>query len=1079
MQGQFPMEGCLMATHEELHSYLKQAVLELEKTRLRLRKIEARSREPIAIIGMGCRYPGGLNSPAELWQAVCGKRDLLSDLPSDRGWHMDGVDDAGSAECGLAARVGGFVADVTAFDADFFGIGAREAEAIDPHQRVVLESTWEAFERAGIDPLTARGTDTGVFLGMASNLGGPRPAGVAAEGLTSWASSMVAGRVSYFFGFDGPAITLDTACSSSLVAIHRAVRSLRSGECPLAVAGGVTVLTQEVFVGLAGEEPAAGRCKSFSASADRPGWGEGVGVLLLERLSDALENQHPVLAVIRGSAVNHDGPTNGPESPNRLAQQRVIRRALEDAGVAATEVDVVEAHGVGTPVGDATEVEALIEMYGRHRPEGQPLWLGSLKSNLGHTLAAAGVGGMIKMVEALRHRVIPATLHADEPTPFVDWASGGIQLAADAHPWSQGEDLRRAGVSGFGLSGVNAHVILEEAGMECRATAEPTGPSRDSGVDELAWVITAKSAEVLSMQGARLVEHLERNSEFCAIDIAHSLATSRTQFNHRAVVVGRDREELLGGLRSLATGATSPAVVRGVAGAATKTAVLFPGEGADLVGAAQQLFTRSRMYADAFDEVCSHFGERIRTSLRYAMSGPAGRGAAKLLDQPVYAQPALFAVQVALFRLAQSWGLRPDFVIGHSLGEISAACVAGLWSLEDACRLVAERGRLVQSLPADGAMLCVEAAPSDVTTYLRAFDGCALAAVNGPSAVAISGEKSALQRLAGTVEANGMRTNWRRMGYALYSPFMEPLFPEFTRIADQMSYRDPSIPVISGAAGRIVDANVLSTSEYWVQQIAKPVQFMDALRWARRHGGVDSFVEIGPGAELVGYIEATFAADETGIEAVGAAALLKASAVERGSFVSGLAAAFVRGTPIDWAAGSVGSGARRVELPTYAFQRKRLWPENGLPGADFRTGLNGADVSTSTRGVSQSTEPPCTKTEQLLAASIEHVLDIPRVGREDRFLALGGDSVTAMRLAVRVRAAALPLTPQLIFEHPTVRQLAEALDGVVATDEKECDGDFGVDNDARPQAMSMSGLSESQLAALPSVLAKIDAAALR
>ncbi|CAM4472946.1 Beta-ketoacyl-acyl-carrier-protein synthase I [Mycobacterium basiliense] len=1057
-----------MATHEELHSYLKQAVLELEKTRQRLREIEARGREPIAIVGMACRYPGGLNSPAELWRAVCEKRDLVSGLPSDRGWEIDEVNELDSAS---GARFGGFIADVSMFDADFFGIGACEAAVMDPHQRVVLESAWEAFERAGIDPATVRGTDTGVFLGMTSNMSTTQNVCVATEDMTSWAASMVAGRVSYFFGFDGPAITLDTACSSSLVAIHRAIRSLRSGECPLAIAGGVTVMTQQGFVGLVGKKPAAaGRCKSFAASADRPGWGEGVGVLLLERLSDAVENQHPVLAVIRGSAVNHDGPTNGPEAPNRLAQQRVIQRALQDADLSAAQVDVVEAHGTGIPVGDATEVEALIETYGRNRPDGRPLWLGSLKSNMGHTLAAAGVGGVIKMVEALRHRVIPATLHAEEPTPFVDWSSGGVQLAADAHPWLPGEGARRAGVSGFGLSGVNAHLILEEAGAERSARAEATGPSTTTGAGALAWVITAKSAEALPMQGARLLEHLEQDPDFRPIDIAYSLATSRTTFNHRAVVVGSERDELLGGLRSLAADATSSAVVRSAAPDATKTAVLFSGESAQLVGVGQQLYARSPIYAAAFDEVCSHFDEQIGTPLRDAISGAAGPGAPRLLDQPGYAQPALFAVQVALFRLAQSWGLRPDYVIGHSLGEISAAYVAGLWSLEDACHLVAERARLVQMLPAEGAMLCVEASQGDVSPYLREFAGCALAAINGPLAVTISGEERSLNTLSEKLEANGMRTNWSRVGRALHSSHMNPLIPELMQAVRKLSYRVPTIQVISGFTGRIADADVLTTPEYWVDQLTKPVRFMEALRWARVQGEVSNFLEIGPGAELVAYAEANFAADEMAGEPVCAATLLKPGIEENESFIRGLATAFVRGASIDWAAGSLASDARRVELPTYAFQRKRHWPTTGSAGY--------GGVSISPRGVSQSTEPPRTETERLLAEAIEHLLDIPRVGRADRFVALGGDSVTAMQLAARVRAAGMPLTPQLIFDHPTVQQLAEALDRVMAAGEDEGDAVCDGSNDARGEAMSMSGLSAEQLAALPGVLAKIDAAVL-
>ncbi|WP_204080519.1 type I polyketide synthase [Mycobacterium riyadhense] len=962
-----------MANSEELHSYLKQAVLELEKTRQRLREMEARIREPIAIVGMACRFPGGLNSPADLWRAVCEGRDLVAELPTDRGW------DIANSDGWSGAPAGGFVSDVTGFDADFFGISAREALAIDPHQRIALEAAWEAFEHAGIDASTVRGSDTGVFLGMASILGGP-PNGLASEdldrprplGATSGASSMASGRISYFFGLCGPAITLDTGCSASLVAIHQAVRSLRSGECPLALAGGVTVLTQEGFAGLAAGKGSAaeGRCKSFAASADGAGWGEGVGILLLERLSDALENRHRVLAVIRGSAVNHDGPANGPDAPNRMAQQRVIRQALADAGLKASQVDVVEAHGTGTPLGDLTEVEALMETYGRHRPEGRPLWLGSLKSNVGHTLAAAGVGAVIKMVEAVRHRVIPATLHADEPNPYVDWSSGRVRLATKAHPWHS-DGARRGGVSAFGASGVNAHLIVEEAVPEPSAAGEMTGPSCTS-IPVVPWVITARSAQALPMQAARLAAHLEQNSDFRPIDVGLSLAASRATFDHRAVVVGRDRDELLDGLRSLAAGGTSSAVVRGVTEVPATTAMLFAGDGAQLLGAGRQLYSRFRVYANAFDEVCSIFDPRMDTSLRGLIFAEPDSPAAALLTQAAYAQPALFTVEVALFRLAESWGLRPDLVIGDSLGEVTAAYVAGLWSLEDACHLVAKRGQLGET------------------------------------------------------------------------PSTEPALSEFSRLCRELTYHVPTIRVISGLTGAAIDANVWSSPQYWVDQVTQPGRFVEAVHWARWQEGVANFLDVGRCVD-----------DDL-------------------AFVNALASAYVVGTPIDWASAFADSGARRVDLPTYAFQRQRLWPETVVSPKSRTVVPNAVDLWTSSVGDGESSGPPSTETERMLAEAIKHVLGITQVGREDRFLALGGDSVSAMQLATRVRAAGLPLSAQMIFDHPTVRRLAAALDQLATDGEHE--GDVGVVDADSSQAMSMSGLSLAELAALPDVLAKIDAA---
>jgi acyl transferase domain-containing protein len=1014
----FATRGSRVATQEELHSYLKLAVLELEKTRRRLRNIEGRTREPIAIVGMACRYPGGLNSPDDLWRAVSEGRDLASDLPTDRGWDIDTVYKMFSPDGDLNGapyvRAGGFVSEITEFDAAFFEISLPEAVTMDPQQRLVLESAWEAFERAGIDPLSVQGSDTAVFIGAGASaeygsVNGPVNIDIGAENqdilpfvTTGQTPSMAAGRISYFFGLEGPAVTLDTACSSSLVAIHEAVRSLRSGECSLALAGGVTVMANPtVFLAISRLVGSAsdGRCKSFAAAADGAGWGEGVGVLLLERLSDAQAKQHPVLAVLLGSAVNHDGASNGMNAPNGLSQRRVIRRALENAGVQAADVDVVEAHSTGRPLGDLIEAEALMATYGQHRSEGHPLWLGSMKSNITHTQAAAGVGGVIKMVEAMRHGVIPPTLHVDEPTPFVDWSSGGVRLATVARPWKHENGARRAGVSAFGLSGTNAHVILEEAPEEAReelsARDDTSGLPGDDLVPVIPWVITAKCAEALRAQAARLVAHLEQNCDLRPFDIGFSLVTSRAQFDHRAVVVGRDRDDLLDGLRSLAGGKISPAVAHGVAGAATNTAALLPGEGAR-AGMGQQLYSNFRVYAHAFDEVCSIFDEFMETSLRDVVFAEAESDAATLLDQIAYARPALFAVEVALFRLAESWGLRPDFVVGHSIGEFTAAYVAGLWPLADACALVAEHSRLMQSISADGTKLA-----------------------------------------------------------------------EISQLCQRLSYHAPTLRVISGHTGKIVETAQLSSPAYWVDQLTKPARVMDAVRWARFAGGVSNFLEIGPGDELTNMTERSATADDVGPGEVTAAPLLGHAKVDEDiSFVSGLAAVYARGTPIDWAAGYVGSGARRVDLPTYAFQRTRLWLDRTVTGTVWSVGRGGAPLPKSTVRDSDSIEPVATDTERTLAAAIEQVLGVAQVGRTDEFLALGGDSIGAMQLTARVRGAGLPLNPQMIFEHPTVMRLAAALDD--ATDEAETEGRAVgvVGDDVSCEPMSMSGLSPTELAAL-------------
>lgn len=1061
-----------MASHEELHTYLKQAVLELEKTRRRLREIEEKASEPIAIVGMACRYPGGVSSPADLWRAVSQGCDLVSGPPADRGWDLENTDGADS-------HIAGFVDEVTAFDADFFGISTREAAVMDPQQRLALEASWEAFERAGIDPAAAPADETGVFLGMASFVGTHSEGPVNGEqdsslpfAFSGKASSMAAGRVSYFLGFNGPAITMDTACSSSLTAIHQAVQSLRSGECPLALAGGVTVMTPQRLSGLRGGVGSAadGRCKSFAASADGSGWGEGVGMLLLERLSDAQHNQHPVLAVIRGSAVNHDGSSNRAGAPNRLAQQRVIRRALANAGLDASQVDVVEAHSTGTPLGDLTEVEALIETYGRHRPEGRPLWLGSLKSNINHTLAAAGVGGVIKMVESMRHSVIPQTLHSGEPTPFVDWSSGGVALVTEAQPWPQRDDARRAGVSAFGISGVNAHVIVEEAPRQIATVGDAPEFSRDE-LPVFSWILSAKSEAALPMQAARLVAHLDENPGFDAADIGLSLATTRTQFTHRAVIVGRDNEELLAGLRSLAAGAASAEVVHGVAESSTKTAVMFPGEGAQSVGMGQQLYASFPQYAKVFDEVCSIFDELLGTSLQDVVFAEAGSEAAELLNQPAYAQPALFAFEVALYRLAESWGLRPDFVMGHSLGEVTAAYVAGVWSLADACELVAERGRLLQSIPVDESMLAVEATEGDVLPFLREFPGCSVVAIDSATSLTISGDHASLTRLAEKLEVNGMQTKRMGLSHPLHSANLEPLIPEFAAVCRRLTYQTPTIGVVSAVTGGILTADQLTTPQYWVDQLQQPAGFAEAVQWAQSNGGVGNFLEVGPGADLTARIDA---------ESSNVTPLLWQTLEETSSFVSGLATLFVHGTSIDWSAGYADAGARRIELPTYAFQRRSLAsaaPASAIVPASVAATPNSTIATTPKVHRSESREPLRTATERTLAAAIEQILGVSDVGRDERFVALGGDSVSAMQLAHRMHAANLPLNPQLIFEHPTLGELAAALDELAVETRDQAEQAGSVAGDGRFQAMSMSGLSAADLLALPDVLARIDKAA--
>ncbi len=891
-------------------------------------RTNASMQEPIAIVGMACRYPGGVRSPEDLWQLLVDEVDAVSEFPTNRGWDIDSIYDPERGKRGKTyAREGGFLHHGTEFDPAFFGIGPREALAMDPQQRLLLETAWEAIERAGIDPTALRGSMTGVFTGAMYDDYGSRvpgaPADVAAYIPNGSSGAVVSGRISYLLGLEGPCMTVDTACSSSLVTLHLAVQALRAGECGLALAGGVTLLSQpDLFVDSSrqGVLSPNGRSKSFSAASDGVGWAEGAGLLLLERLSDAQRNGHEVLAVVRSSAVNQDGASNGLTAPNGPSQERVIHAALAAGGLTPAEVDAVEAHGSGTKLGDPIEAQALLATYGQDRPDGQPLYLGSVKSNIGHAQASGGAAGVIKVVQAMRHNMLPKSLHIDAPSPVVDWTTGDIELLSEARPWLPNGRPRRAGVSSFGISGTNAHIIIEEAPPSTVERPRATAPALPS----VPLPIAGTTAAALADQAARLAAWIRSNPELDLTDVGYSLSTGRAALDHRSVVLAANRDAALKALDGLAGGGTPAGTVTGTTSAADLTAFLFTGQGAQQPGMGRELYEAFPVFAGAFDEACGLFDTDV------PLKDVIWEGS-ELLNKTAYTQCALFAIEVALYRLVESWGLTPDYVAGHSIGELAAAHVAGVLSLADACALVAARGRLMQALPSGGAMAAIAATEDEVRAALPAEVD--VAAINGPRSVVISGPEDAVQAAMAVFKEAGRRVKQLVVSHAFHSALMEPMLADFAVVAEKLTYSAPSIPVVSNVTGRIATAEQLCSPEYWVNHVREAVRFADGVGTLLA-AGVTRFVELGPDAVLTGMAREcdTSVADRPD-RVVGVPALRRGRDEVQTLFTA-LATVYSRGGKIDWRALFAGRGASTVDLPTYAFQNKEYWLNATKPAGD-------------------------------------------------------------------------------------------------------------------------------------------------
>lgn len=982
--------------------------------------------EPVAVIGVGCRFPGDIDGPERLWDFLTEKKCAITAYP-DRGF----------TNAGTFAESGGFLKDVAGFDNRFFDIPPDEALRMDPQQRLLLEVSWEALEHAGIIPESLRLSRTGVFVGVSSTDYVRLVSASAQQKSTIWdntggSSSIIANRISYFLDIQGPSIVIDTACSSSLVAVHLACRSLSTWDCDIALVGGTNVLiSPEPWGGFreAGILSQTGCCHAFDKSADGMVRGEGCGVIVLQRLSDARLEGRRILAILTGSAVNQDGKSNGIMAPNPSAQIGVLENACKSARVDPLEIGYVEAHGTGTSLGDRIEAHALGMVFGRKRPGSGPLMIGSIKPNIGHLEGAAGIAGLIKAVLMVERGSLLPSGGFTEPNPAIPFTELGLRVVDELQEWPVVAGRpRRAGVSSFGFGGTNAHVIVEEAGSVGADTVSGRADVGGSGGGVVAWVISGKTASALAAQAGRLGRYVRARPALDVVDVGYSLVSTRSVFDHRAVVVGQTRDELLAGLAGVVAGRPEAGVVCGVGKPAGKTAFVFAGQGSQWLGMGSELYAAYPVFAVALDAVVDELDRHLRYPLRDVIWGHDQ----DLLNTTEFAQPALFAVEVALYRLLMSWGVRPGLVLGHSVGELAAAHVAGALCLPDAAMLVAARGRLMQALPAGGAMFAVQAREDEVAPMLG--HDVSIAAVNGPASVVISGAHDAVSAIADRLRGQGRRVHRLAVSHAFHSALMEPMIAEFTAVAAELSVGLPTIPVISNVTGQLV-ADDFASADYWARHIRAVVRFGDSVRSAHC-AGASRFIEVGPGGGLTSLIEASLADAQ-----IVSVPTLRKDRPEPVSVMTAAAQGFVSGMGLDWASVFSGYRPKRVELPTYAFQHQKFWlapaPSVSDPTAAGQIGASdgGAELLASSGFAARLAGRSA---DEQLAAAIEVVCEHAAavLGRDgaagldagQAFADSGFNSLSAVELRNRLTAVtAVTLPATAIFDHPTPTELAQYL----------------------------------------------------